>query len=553
MLKALTIHDLAVIRALDVEFADGLTILTGETGAGKSILVEALGLALGDRADSGMVRSGAARATVTATFDIAPNAPLREFLRDHDLEDDADECILRRVMNADGRSRAFCNASPVPVQTLKQIGELLVDIHGQHAHHSLLRRPVMRAVLDEYAGHDDALAAVASAHGRWRELNGQLQALTDGAEDVAGRIDLLRFQADELAALDLTEDGLATLEADHRRVANAARIIEACDEAASMLFDDDASTLAAAVRAAGELKPLAAFDERVGVVTALLDDAAIQLEEAGRELARVRSDVDNDPERLRQIEHELGTIHDLARKHRIEPVEIPARLAALRAELESLEGREAAIADVTAGLEAASRSYAAAATSLHEARAKAAAKLAKEITRRLRELGIPHGKFAVDVSRNDAPPSAYGDDDVEFLVTANPDQPLAPLRKVASGGELSRVSLAIQVATTGRSAVPVLVFDEVDMGIGGPTADVVSDYLCALGEHRQILCITHLPQVASAGAQHLVIGKQVRDGATETTLRSLEADERIEEIARMLAGQKVTQTAREHARELLAS
>ncbi|MGR9091453.1 MAG: DNA repair protein RecN [Gammaproteobacteria bacterium] len=550
MLKALTIQDLAVIRQLDVEFESGLTILTGETGAGKSILIEALGLALGDRADSTMVRSTAERASVTATFDIRAIPALKTFLGTNDLED-GDDCILRRVMSADGRSRAFCNAQPVPVQLLKQIGEFLVDIHGQHAHHSLLRRAVMRAVLDEYAKAGKAVANVATAYEAWRQLVRRREELTHGADDVPSRIDLLRFQAEEISALELTEDSLATLTAEHRRVAHAARLTEACEQASEAAFGTDGSAFDSTVRAAALLRAVADIDPRIEAVAELLDTAAINLEEAERELAHVRDDMETDPVRLQEIDHELQTIQDLARKHRCEARAIPARLVAIEEELSGLVNREEELATLDGAIAAALADYDKAAHELSKARARAAKKMNGEITTRLRELGIPHGSFNVDLARSAGGPGPHGADEVDFLVTANPDQPLAPLRKVASGGELSRVSLAIQVATTGTSGVPVLVFDEVDTGIGGPTADVVSRYLGELASHRQILCITHLPQVASAGDHHLSIGKIVAGGITQTTVRDLDPDERVEEVARMLGGQKITQKAREHARELL--
>lgn len=497
-----------------------------------------------------MVRNTAERASVTATFDIQALPGLKKFLRKNDLED-GDDCILRRVMNADGRSRAFCNAQPVPVLLLKQIGEFLVDIHGQHAHHSLLRRPVMRAVLDEYGKTGKALASVAAAYDAWRSLVRRREELTQGADDVPSRIDLLRFQVDEISALGLSEDSLATLSAEHRRVAHAARLIEACELAADTAFSTDGSALDSTVRAAARLRSVVDIDPRIEAVAELLDSAAINLEEAERELAHVRDDAETDPVRLQEIERELQTIQDLARKHRCEAGDLPARLVAIEDELNGLVNREGELATVDAGITAALADYDKAARELSKARTRAAKKMNGEITTRLRELGIPHGAFSVDLATTDSGPGPYGSEEVEFLVTANPDQPLAPLRKVASGGELSRVSLAIQVASTGTSGVPVLVFDEVDTGIGGPTADVVSRYLGELAEHRQILCITHLPQVASAGDHHLSIGKIVAGGITETTVHDLDPDERVEEIARMLGGQKITQKAREHARELL--
>ena len=551
MLKALTIQDLAVVRQLDIEFDAGLTILTGETGAGKSILIEALGLALGDRADSSMVRHSAERASVSATFDIENNQIIRDFLEDNHLESGA-QCILRRVMNADGRTRAFCNATPVPVQLLKQIGDLLVDIHGQHAHHSLLRRPVQRDLLDEYGQCGNALEAVRLSFKNWHDITRQIEELSNGAQDVPSRIDLLRFQAEEIEKLGITTDSLAALEAEHHRIGHSAKLIAGCEHAHQLVFDDDSSALTRAVKASDALRELSEIDKDLVSVVELLGQAIINLSEAEREFAHIRSNMDADPERLEQLDRQLQLIQDVARKHRCTVHEVPNRLAELCAELDDLCNREDQIQQANLALKMALDDYRVGAEKLHTSRTKAAKKMAREITKRLRELGIPHAEFTVQIDRDTATPSAHGDDEIEFLVTANPDQPVKPLRKVASGGELSRISLAIQVASTGNSGIPVMVFDEVDTGVGGATADVVSKYLQQLAERRQILCITHLPKVASSGSHHYFIGKTVSHGVTETTIKILDHDTRIEEIARMLGGQKVTSKARDHARELLA-
>ncbi|MFP6782014.1 MAG: DNA repair protein RecN [Gammaproteobacteria bacterium] len=550
MLKALTIQDLAVVRHLDVEFESGLTILTGETGAGKSILIEALGLALGDRADSSMVRNDADRASVSATFDVGSNGTLQEFLRENQLEN-GPECILRRVMGVDGRTRAFCNTTPVPVQLLKQIGNLLVDIHGQHAHQSLLRRPVQRELLDEYGQCAGALHKVEAAFNNWRKITETLKGLTNGAEDVPSRIDLLRFQTEEIEKLQLTAQSLGALESEHRRIGNSAKLIEGCEFAARYAFADETSALSGTIKAADALRELADIDPDLSAIVDLLDQSVINLEEAEREFSRFRTNIDSDPRRLEEIDQQLQQIQDIARKHRCDPNEIPDRLREIKAELDELNGRESQIEQAQAERAEAIGVYSQACALLHKARTKAAKKMAIEITQRLTELGIPHAKFTIAIEQTGGAPSAHGDDDIEFLVTANPDQPVKPLRKVASGGELSRISLAIQVATSGNSGIPVMVFDEVDTGVGGATADVVSQYLGELARHRQILCITHLPQVASSGSHHYFIGKLVERGVTQTTIQNLTNDERIEEVARMLGGQKVTKKAREHARELL--
>ncbi len=550
MLKALTIQQLAIVRHLDVEFENGLTILTGETGAGKSILIEALGLALGDRADSSMVRTSADRASVSATFDIASNIDLKAFLRNNDLED-SDECLLRRVMSPDGRSRAFCNASPIPVQLLKQIGEFLVDIHGQHAHQSLLRGSIQRSLLDEFGSCNSYLHAVEQAYHQWRDIGQQLDELSHGGEDVPRHIDLLQFQAKEIEALKITEENLAELEVEHRYVGHAARLIEGYDSAETYAFNTEGGALEGTIKAAGTLRDLIVIDAGLVGVVELLDQAAINLEEAEHEFSRLRANIETDPKRLQEIDKQLGAIHDIARKHRCEPKEIPERLKAIRLELDALDNREGKIRKLSSELDLALNTYTEAAKDLHKHRFQAAKKMDNEITKHLRELGIPHGNFSVSVEPIGGTPSPYGDDEIEFLVTANPDLPIKPLKKVASGGELSRISLAIQVATTGSSGIPVLVFDEVDTGVSGATAEVVSEYLQHLANKRQILCITHLPQVASAGDHHFSIGKTFTDGITETTITDLEPGQRVEEVARMLGGQRITNKAREHARELL--
>jgi len=550
VLKALTIQQLAIVRHLDVEFENGLTILTGETGAGKSILIEALGLALGDRADSSMVRTSADRASVSATFDIASNIDLKAFLRNNDLED-SDECLLRRVMSPDGRSRAFCNASPIPVQLLKQIGEFLVDIHGQHTHQSLLRGSIQRSLLDEFGSCNSYLHAVEQAYHQWRDIGQQLDELSHGGEDVPRHIDLLQFQAKEIEALKITEENLAELEVEHRYVGHAARLIEGYDSAETYAFNTEGGALEGTIKAAGTLRDLIVIDAGLVGVVELLDQAAINLEEAEHEFSRLRANIETDPKRLQEIDKQLGAIHDIARKHRCEPKEIPERLKAIRLELDALDNREGKIRKLSSELDLALNTYTEAAKDLHKHRFQAAKKMDNEITKHLRELGIPHGNFSVSVEPIGGTPSPHGDDEIEFLVTANPDLPIKPLKKVASGGELSRISLAIQVATTGSSGIPVLVFDEVDTGVSGATAEVVSEYLQHLANKRQILCITHLPQVASAGDHHFSIGKTFTDGITETTITDLEPGQRVEEVARMLGGQRITNKAREHARELL--
>jgi DNA repair protein RecN (Recombination protein N) len=553
LLTALTIQDLAIVRHLDIEFQRGLTVLTGETGAGKSILIGALGLALGDRADSSMVRGGCDKASVTATVDISTLTGLRQLFDEHDI-DYQDDCILRRVVNADGRSRAYCNATPIPVQLLKKIGEHIVDIHAQHAQQSLLRKPSQTALLDGYGKLKQPLAAVANAAKTWRALREEQKSLLGGVDNVAARIDLLRYQLDELEQLDVDSNSLEQLDVEHRRIANGAKMIESCELALHAITERPENARKLVNEAHQAVQSISAYDEKLQSVLAALEQASINIDEASHELAYFQQTLEVDPIRLEQLELRMQAIQDLARKHHCKSAELPAKSAAIAEELHALNNRETRINELDEALNNALASYHKAASSLHNKRTKAAKALGAEVTSRIRELDIPHGEFAISVEHEpDKQPNAGGSDDIEFLVTANPDQDLKPIRKVASGGELSRISLAIQVATSGSSEIPTLVFDEVDTGIGGPTAATVCRYLKTLAEHRQILSITHLAQVASGGDQHLFVGKQVTKGTTQTSLKSLNDEQRIEEIARMLGGESVTENSRAHARELLTA
>lgn len=553
MLKALTISDLAIVRQLDLELESGLTVITGETGAGKSILIDALALALGDRADSSLIRGDAERATITAVFEVGGYSRLQALLAEHGLDQDS-ECILRRVISADGRSRAFCNAAPIPVQLMKQIGELLVDIHGQHAHHSLLRREVQRELLDDYGKLNVQADAVAEAYHHWHELQQEQQRLEAGGTDITTRCELLQFQLDELAALKLSPEELVRLETEHRRLAHATRLVSGCEEAEARVFSGERSAMRTIAQTRASFNELTHIDAGLKPIAELFDQALINLEEAERELGHYRDALDLDPVRMEQLEQRLQALHDIARKHRCDVNELAVIQERLAAELATLVNREARSQALVQALDEARRQYQEVAQQLHAGRVKAVQKMNKEITSHLRELGMPHGKFVVALAAaTPTAPSSHGIDDIEYLVTTNPDLAPRPLRKIASGGELSRISLAIQVATASASGIPVLVYDEVDTGIGGRIASVVGEHLRRLASGRQVLCITHLPQVASAGTQHLLLGKTVVNGATVTTVTALDAAARVEEIARMLGGERVSDHARAHARELLAS
>lgn len=550
MLTTLTIQDLAIVRHLDLEFRGGLTVITGETGAGKSIVVDALGLLLGDRAESSLVRAGAERAVLSASFDVGTRPSLVKLLSAHALGD-GPECLLRRVIGQDGRSRAFCNETPITLQVLREIGAELVDIHGQHEHHSLLQRPVQRALLDDFGKLAAETARVSAAYAEWHAADRELRALRE-AGDPGTRADYLRFQLEELEAARIEPQELARLEAEHRRAAHLQRLAGGCDDALTRLFQGERAAARSVSVVAHHLQELTAIDRDLEGIVELLQQASINLGEAERELSHYREGLTADDTReLEALEQRMRTVHDLCRKHRCELSELPTVVAALREELDSLEGRDARCAALAETVQVARRQFAEAAAALTAARQKHAVRMATEITHILHQLAMPHASFSVQLQALEEP-AAHGLDEIEFMVTANPDVPPRPLRKVASGGELSRTSLAIQVATASTAQVATLIYDEIDTGIGGRVATTVAQHLQTIAAGRQVLCVTHLAQVASAGAQHLSITKRTEDGVTHTHADYLDSRARVEEIARMLGGAESSAKARAHARELLA-
>ena len=554
MLSHLTIRSLAVIDSLEFECTPGMTALTGETGAGKSIVVDALALLLGARASSDMIRADAERAEVCGVFETAPNGSARAWLAHRDLDGDAGECIVRRVVGPGSRSRAFVNQRPVPVQLLRELGERLVDIHGQHVHHLLLGRDRQRVIIDDFGDHHPLLAQVDETAARWHELQREIADIAAQGEDRTSRLDFLRFQLDELDALSLDTDEPERLADEQRRLANAESIREACLRALDRLdgeHEGSATTACAAARR--DLEQAARHDTRAQEVLGLVDAAAINVTEASTALRAVAETLDLDPERLAQVERRLGLIHDLARKHRVSPRELPAQNERLRERVSSLESGEQRAAQLeceAACAEAEHRELCAKLTSL---RRDSANRLAQRVTQNMLDLGMPGGSFAVEIRALDTSMlSRTGADRVEFIVSAGPGQQPRPLSKVASGGELSRISLAIQVSSLRASAVPTLVFDEADVGIGGRVAEIVGRQLRALGESHQVLCVTHLAQVASRAHHQAVVRKfPGRGGTPGVSLTPVRGQERIEEIARMLGGEKITSRTVAHAREML--
>jgi DNA repair protein RecN (Recombination protein N) len=552
MLTHLQIRDFAIVDSVELEFGPGLTVLTGETGAGKSIVVDALTVASGARAGADQIRAGAERAEVCATFDLrkAPRA-LRDRLDEQAIEAD-DELIVRRVLTADGRSRAYLNGQTVTLQLLREVVGELVDIHGQHEFQSLVRPVAQRELLDSYGRLDPLVGQVQAAHRVWFALLDRLLQLESQARDRDARLELLRYQDGELAALDLKPGEFAALGAESQRLANSGRLLESTQAAAQALYEGDGGSAHASIaQAIALLRPLQHVDAALAPLLPLLEEASIRVSEAARELSRYADALDLDSSRQAEVERRLAAIEDLARKHRSAPAELTERREVLRSELAALEHIDHNVATLRRQQTDALAQYRELATQLSTQRSAAALAFSRDISQRMQALGMRGGEFQVDVQPHQATePQAHGLDQIEFRVTANPGQPLRSLAKVASGGELARLSLAVQVACTAGD-LRCMVFDEVDSGIGGAVAEIIGRELRALGERAQVLCVTHLAQVASQGHHHLRVLKLSDGRSTRTQITPLSGDDRVQEIARMLGGVQVTARAQDHAREML--
>lgn len=553
MLLGLGIRDFAIIDQVELELEPGMTVLTGETGAGKSILVDALGLVLGERGSSQLVREGAKRAEFSAEFDISALPSVRKHLEEQAL-DDNEQCLLRRVISADGRSRAFINGHAATVQQLKAVGELLLDIHGQHFHQSLGRRSVQLEILDHFGSLLDQREATEAAFEQWQVLKERLDKLLSAEADRASRLDLLAFQLSELDALALGDTEADDLQVERQKLLHSGRLVEGVSAALQRLSSDDSgdagTLLADAIRS---IETLLQFDSELESVRLLLESASIQLTEATDALERYGESLELDPSRRDFVEERLDAIQAIARKHRIEPAAIPETHQRIRDELNELTHAEERGQQLSQAVAAARDNYLVLADGLSRGRHKAADKFSKAVSEAMTGLGMPGGKFAVQLTKQaEDRMRPWGIDQIEFLISANPGQSPQALSRVASGGELSRMSLAIQVIASDGSSIPSMVFDEVDSGVGGSVAEMVGRRLQELGARRQVLCVTHLPQVASLADAHFRISKVTDGKATRTTVRELGQDERIEEIARMLGGVEITQKTIDHAAEMLA-
>lgn len=554
MLTHIQIRDFAIIDAVELELGPGLTVLTGETGAGKSILVDALLLSAGGRAGAEVVRHGAERAEVSATFAIGKNAPAIAWLAEQSIEHEG-ECVLRRVVAADGRSRAYVNGQAMPVQSLRQLGETLVDVHGQMEYQSLVRRSAQRELLDQSGEHKELLAAVTDAFRTWSQIKDERDRAAASAQDREARLELLRYHVGELKALDLKEGEAEELSAERQRLSQRGRLASGAREIIQLLREaEEVSAEQAISRALSTARHVSELDPQFAPMTKLIDESLIALREGVEAVERYESDLDADPQRQEWVEQRLAAMESIARKHRVESNGLLTLQTELQEEFQRLDSLEASMAQIEKTLEQAQQKFRAACTKLTTARQSAARSLSTNISSLMQTLGMPGGKFQIDVRPAEAP-GATGADEIEFMVSANPGQPPRPLAKVASGGELSRISLAIQVAAVQSDAMAdslaCLVFDEVDAGVGGGVAEIVGRQLRTLGERAQALCVTHLPQVASQAHAHVRVTKLTDGKTTRTALHPLTADERIEEIARMLGGINVTDKAREHAAEML--
>ena len=552
MLLNLNIIDLAVVKSLDLDLGRGMSVLTGETGAGKSILLTALGLALGDRADSGYVRPESKRAEVNLEFDLSYAPKVKQWLIDHELDDDQ-QCLIRRIINQDGRSKAYINNRPVTLQFLQELSAQLVEIHGQHAHLTLLNSDEQRRLLDAYAKDHDLVEQVNGCCKEWQFAHKELANLIKSSSDQSEREELLRYQIDELQQLDLNNFNYAVLLEEHSKQANLEQILTTGQTQVDILYENDQVSVNQLLNhCLHDLTNLTQFAPELTEVCQLLTEAQIQTEEAAIQLRRFLNSQEVDPQRLDEIETQMGIIQNLSRKHHVSPNELPQLINKLEVELDTLTNSGERIEHLTAETGRLLTQYHQLAAQLTEQRRLAGLRLQVQISEMIKELGMPQGEFVVSLTDvTSDTPKLNGKDKIEFLISANPGLPPKSLAKVASGGELSRISLAIQVTTSNDRTTPTLIFDEVDSGIGGGVAEIVGQKLRSLSHNRQVMCVTHLPQVAAQAHHHLYVEKNNISDITSSNVRLLSNEERVEEIARMLGGVTITANTLAHAQEML--
>ncbi|VAW59520.1 DNA repair protein RecN [hydrothermal vent metagenome] len=550
MLNHIRIRNFAIIDHLDLDFKHKLTTLTGETGAGKSILLGALGLLLGDRADSDSVRAGSSKAEISAEFDISTLTEVQSWLKNKELDADGD-CLLRRRLGADGRSRAFVNGSPVPLQDMKQLGEMLVDIHGQHEHQSLMKNDMQRQLLDDYASHGKLLENIKKTYTEWAKQKKKLADLQAHYRDKNDRLDLLRYQVNELEALALQSGEFETLQQEHQLLANAEQLSENASSALLSLYDSDDNNVYGLIsQQLRKIDTMMAADNSLSPVFDMLSEAMVQIEESASLLRDYKDNLNSDPQRFNDVENRLGIIHDLSRKHNVDSAQLGELYGTLTLELNELDHADESLNQLELNVKQLNSDYQVLAKKLTTSRTKTAKKLNKAISDSMQTLGMAGGLFQIQISAKDSA-SANGVDQIEYRVSTNAGQPLKALAKTASGGELARISLAIQMITAQQGRIPTLIFDEVDSGVGGGIAEIVGKHLRTLGESRQVFCITHLPQVASQAHYHMQVYKSTKGKEICTEIMSLDMQQRVDEISRMLGGVEITQQTIEHAKDML--
>jgi DNA repair protein RecN (Recombination protein N) len=561
MLKHLNIRNFAIIDELELDIDPGMTALTGETGAGKSILLGALNLVLGDRADTDNIKHDCDHAEVVAEFDISSLDDVCSWLVSQELNSE-EECILRRRIAKDGRSRAYINGTPVNLQLIRELSEMLIDIHGQHEHQSIMKSTVQRQVLDDYAAHAPLLEKVSNLYVELKLIEEQLEHLRASSEEKNDRLDLLRFQTSELDSLALEEDEYQTLNDKHKRLANAEKILSTVEQAVQSLSEDDTSNIQSSLsHILNSLSEISDVDQSLQSVSEMLTDALVQVDESVSLLQGYGDNIDLDQAQLEDIESRIQSILDLARKHRVEPEALHEHHRHLQQELDDIDHADERLEELETQMNKLEQEYMQACKKLSTSRKKAASKLDKSITSSMQTLGMSGGRFKIEIEQTDDKRSAYGQDRIEYTVTANSGSQCKPIAKVASGGELARISLAIQMIIAGNSKIPTLVFDEVDSGVGGGIAEIVGQHLRTLGDscsndtdpdkNSQIICITHLPQVASQAHNHLRVEKQTVNKQTTSRVLTLNDDQRRQEIARMLSGVEVTDQSLKHADEMI--
>lgn len=557
MLSHLSINNFAIVKSLQLELAQGMTTITGETGAGKSIAIDALGLCLGSRAEASMVRPGEEKADISASFLLENNRHAQVWLEDNDLLDSSDEnhfkeCIVRRVITKEGRSRAYINAIQVPLAQLKALGQYLMNIHGQHAHHLLMRQESQLTMLDQYAGHQNLLVNCRKHYASWRQTKNELNTLYNNRQENLAQKQLLEYQIKELDELALTKDEFAELEQEHKRLSSRGQIVSTCQHAIHTLYEsDDVNALSLLQSVNHSLLELAELDLSLKALPEMLAEAMIQIEEINTELRHYADGIDVDPETIAQVEQRYSDVMLTARKHHVMPEDLYTHHQSLKQQIKNLDCSDERVESLIALVEEKHQTFLKAAQKLSQSRQRYAKELNKLITQSMHELSMEKAVFDISLTKNEEQSSPLGIDQVCFMVSTNPGQPIQPLAKVASGGELSRISLAIQVITAQKVQTPSLIFDEVDVGISGPTASVVGKMLRQLGESTQVLCVTHLPQVAGCGHQQLFVAKKSTKGQTQTQMYPLDTKARIEELARLLGGSSITEFTLANAKELL--